>query len=81
MSSPGISRTSGTLRPVIGDFALRDNPLFDPASENLEVARRQRLYAYTQDHGDGIVTDATAGNYLWIDIDPLDQPVPPEGTC
>ena len=70
----------GTLRPTIGDFALRDNPLFDPTSTDPNIARRQRFYTYTQDRGDGIVTDASAGNYLWIDIDPLDQPAPPPGT-
>ncbi len=55
----------GNIRPTIADFALRDNPQFqrpvdDPNNPddpvNTDATRRQRLYAYTVDRGDGIIT-------------------------
>ncbi len=63
---------TGPFNPVIGDFALRDNPAFDPTSDDPEIARRQRFYAYSNSDGANPPTDATTGNYLWLDLDPTD---------
>ena len=63
---------TGAINPTIGDFALRDNPLFDRTSPDPEVARRQRFYAYSVSDNVNPPTDATTGNYLWLDLDPLE---------
>ena len=63
---------TGPFFPTVGDFALRDNPIFDPASDNPDVARRQRFYAYSVSDGANPPTDATTGAYLWLDVDPTE---------
>ncbi len=64
----------GGATPTIGDFALRDNPLFDrttgPGDDPNVVPRGlqgQRLHAYANDLGQGAPpSDATVGHYLLI---------------
>jgi hypothetical protein len=64
----GMDATAG-IAPVIGDFALRDNPLFNPASDDPNAARGQRLMAFAHDLGLGEVpNDGNVGGYLWLDI-------------
>ncbi|MCA9168779.1 MAG: hypothetical protein KDB23_13985, partial [Planctomycetales bacterium] len=64
----GVGATDGLL-PTIGDFALRDNPLFDPTSADPEAARGQRLMAFANGIGDGNPpSDANTGGYIFIDI-------------
>ena len=67
-SLAGVGGAAGLL-PTIGDFALRDNPLFDPTSTDPEAARGQRLMAFATGIGDGNPpSDANTGGYLFIDI-------------
>ncbi len=67
-SLTGIDGAAGTL-PIIGDFAFRDNPLFDPYNTDPNAARTQRLMAFAQDLGQGLApADATVGAYLFLDL-------------
>lgn len=67
--------TNGSIFPVIGDIALRDNPLFDrsvafdPTTGVIPRERqRQRLHAFANDLGLGAApSDAAIGHYILID--------------
>jgi hypothetical protein len=73
----GVDGAAG-YRPSIGDFALRDNPFFDPTSPDPNVARGQRLMAFANDRGTGAEpSDATLGNYIWIDVQDESLAPPP----
>ena len=61
----GIEGLGESIR--IGDFALRDNPEYDADSADPNKARGQRLLAFANDTGE-IASDATVGNYVWLDI-------------
>ncbi|MEZ6120178.1 MAG: hypothetical protein R3C28_26900 [Pirellulaceae bacterium] len=58
------------VAPLIGDFALRNNPAFALGSPDFEASRSQRFYAYANDPGNGspATTDANTGLYFWMDI-------------
>ena len=80
----GIEGLGESIR--IGDFALRDNPEYDADSEDPNKARGQRLLAFANDTG-AIASDATVGNYVWLDIteeteaERPDSPVPVRSTA